>query len=252
MSTMMHSLFASVLNETEKLWIRRRTKGFLLLALLIPLISAVLMALLQNNAGVIWGIGSNLPMLMLQLFTFALFPLFLFMTAADLFSGEVAARTMKLVLVRPITRNKAFASKIIAIAVFIALLLVTLWLSSVISGLFVPGGTTGGVLDSVKAYTAAFVPMIAIEMVAVFIMQCFNNSTGAMALIIFIYAAAKVIPFIFPAFSPWSVFSYTNWYTLWVGNGASVGKLTNSFILLLSYSIIAYTAGLILFERKQL
>ncbi len=249
----MYSFYANVLNETEKLWKRRRTKGFLLLTLLVPIISAICLAILQNNTGVTWGFGSDLPMLMLSLFTFALLPLFLFMTAVDCFSGEVAARTLKLVLVRPITRTIVFASKVLAIAVFIAVHLGVLWIASVISEWFVPGGDlTGGLPDSVKAYAAAFVPMMAIGLIAVFIAQCFSNSSGAMAVIIFIYATAKLLPFVFPQVSVWSVFSYTNWYVLWVGNGGSIQKLFNTFVLLLSYCIMAYTAGLILFDRKQL
>jgi ABC-2 type transport system permease protein len=249
----MHSLYANLRNETEKLWTRRITKGFLLLTLLLPVISAILLAALQNNIGVIGGLGSNLPMLMLSLFTFALLPLFLFVTAADSFTGEVAARTLKLVLLRPITRAKVFASKVLAIAVYIAVHLGALWIASVLSGSFIPGGdVTGGLLDSIQAYTASFLPMIAIGLITVLIAQCFNNSTGAMALIIFIYAAAKFIPFIVPQVSMWSVFSYTNWYVMWVGNGASISKLLNSFVLLLAYCIMAYTAGLIIFDRKHL
>jgi ABC-2 type transport system permease protein len=249
----MNSLYANLRNETEKLWTRRITKGFLLLTLLLPVISAILLAALQNNIGVIGGLGSNLPMLMLSLFTFALLPLFLFVTAADSFTGEVAARTLKLVLLRPITRAKVFASKVLAIAVYIAVHLGALWIASVLSGSFIPGGdVTGGLLDSIQAYTTSFLPMIAIGLITVLIAQCFNNSTGAMALIIFIYAAAKFIPFIVPQVSMWSVFSYTNWYVMWVGNGASISKLLNSFVLLLAYCIMAYTAGLIIFDRKQL
>lgn len=249
----MHSLYANMLNETEKLWTRRKTKGFLLLTLLIPIIFAILLALLQNKTGVIGGLGSNLPMMMLSLFTLALLPLFLFMTATDSFSGEVSAGTLKLVLVRPITRTKVFASKVAAIAFYIAVHLVVLWISSIVSGWLVPGGEiTGSLLDSMKAYTAAFVPMMAIGLITVFIAQCFSNSTGAMTLSIFIYIAAKLLPFIFPQVSVWSVFSYTNWYALWVGNGVPISKLFNSFVLLLSYCIMAYTAGWVLFDRKQL
>jgi ABC-2 type transport system permease protein len=249
----MHSLFANVLNEMEKLWKRRRTKGFLLLTFLIPVISAILLALLQNNIGVIGGLGSNLPMLMLNLFTFALLPLFLFMIVVDSFSGEVAASTLKLVLVRPITRTKVFSSKVLSIAIYIAVQIGALWISSVISGWFLPGGhMAGGLLDSVKAYAAAYVPMMVIGLITVLIAQCSSNSSGAMALIILIYVTAKLLPFVFPQISVWSVFSYTNWYVLWVGNGASISKQFNTFVLLLSYSIMAFTAGLILFERKQL
>ncbi|MGM0883770.1 MAG: ABC transporter permease [Bacillota bacterium] len=248
----MHSLYANVRNETEKLWNLRRTKGFLLLTLLLPVISAILLAAMQNNT-VIGGLGSNIPMLMLSLFTFALLPLFLFMSAADSFAGEVASRTLKLVLIRPITRAKVFASKILAIAFYIAIQLGALWLASVLSGWLITGGeATGGLLDSIKAYTASFFPMIAVGLITVLIVQCFNNSTGAITLIIIIYAAAKLIPFIFPQASVWSVFSYTDWYVLWVENGASISKLLQSFVLLLAYCIMAYTAGLIIFDRKQL
>ncbi|NGQ97520.1 ABC transporter permease subunit [Brevibacillus sp. SYP-B805] len=237
----------------EKLWKRRRTKGFLLLTLLVPIISAILLAFLQNHTGVFGGLGSNLPMLMLSLFTFALLPLFLFMTAVDSFSGEVAARTLKLVLVRPISRTKVFASKVLAIAVYLAVHLGVLWIASAVSGWMVPGGEmAGGVLDSVKAYAASFVPMMAIGLIVVFIAQCFSSTTGAMATAIFIYAAAKLFPFVFPQFAVWSVFSYTNWYVLWVGNGMSMNTLLNTSVLLLSYCIIVYTAGWLLFDRKQL
>lgn len=249
----MHSLYANTLNETEKLWKRRRTKGFLLLTLLLPVATAVLLAFLQNKTGVFGALGTNLPMMMLSLFTFALLPLFLFMTAADCFSGEEAARTLKLVLVRPITRSKVFASKVIAIAVCVAVHLAVLWIASVISGWLVPGGDlTGGLPDSIKAYAAAFVPMMAIGLVAVFIAQCFGNTSSAMALILFIYAAAKLLPFIFPQISAVSVFSYTNWHVLWAGSGVSISKLFTTVVLLLSYCIMAYTAGLMLFERKPL
>ncbi|WP_165972255.1 ABC transporter permease [Paenibacillus piri] len=248
----MYSLYANVMNETEKMWKRRRTIVFLMLTLLIPVLSAVMLSSVQN-AGVFGGLGGSLPMLMLSLFTVSLLPLFLFITAADSFSGEEAARTMKLILVRPITRAKAFSSKVLAMAFYIGVQLATLWLVSVLAGWFAPGGgMTGSLADSIKAYAAAFVPMFAIGLIAAFIAQCFGSSSGAMALTICIYAAAKVLPFFFPFLSVWSVFSYTNWYVLWIGKAASVSKLFNTFVLLFSYSIMAYTGGWLLFERKQL
>jgi ABC-2 type transport system permease protein len=248
----MPSFYANVLNETEKIWKRRRTKAFLLLTLLLPAAAAALPAWLQSGTGAALGLGNDLPMRMLNVFTFALLPLFLFMTAADSFSGEIASRTLKLVLVRPITRAKAFASKVSAVAIFLAVLLASLWIVSTAAGWVAGGAITGGFTDSLKAYAASFVPMAAIGLFAVFIAQWFGNVSGAMAATIVIYAAAKLLPFLFPAVSSWSVFSYTNWYVLWAGNGASPGKLLNTFVLLLSYSIMAYAGGWILFEKKQL
>lgn len=249
----MHSLYASALNETEKLWQRRSTKGFLLLTLLIPLLSAILLTFLRGTAGLVSGLGSSLPMLMLGWFTVGLIPLFLFMSAADSFSGELGAHTLKLVLVRPITRTKVFASKIVAMAFYIAVQLGALWFVSVIAGWLVLGGDlTGALPDSLKAYTAAFVPMVAIGLIAAMIAQWFSASSGAMAAMLLIYAAGKLVPLVFPRVALWSAFSYTNWYMLWVGAGASAGRLFNTFVLLLAYCIMAYTAGWMMFDRKQL
>ncbi len=142
----MNRLYANICNELDKLWKKRRTKGFLLLTLLVPLLTASLLALLPKTAGVFAAFGSNVPMLMLDLFTIGLLPVFIFMTAVESFAGEIASRTIKLIVVRPITRTKVFASKVIAIAVWIALLLIVLLSASSIAGLFVSGGAAGGYL----------------------------------------------------------------------------------------------------------
>ncbi|WP_199620233.1 ABC transporter permease [Paenibacillus alkalitolerans] len=240
----MYSLYASALNETEKLWKRKRTKVFLLITLIVPAVSVILLGGLA---------GSGLPMLMLNLFTFSVFPLFLFMSAVESFSGEEASGTLKLVLVRPITRTKVFASKVLALVFYIAVLLGLLWIASMLLGAVVSGGSlTEGMSDSMKAYAAAFVPMIAVGLIAALVAQCIRSTTGAIGLLVIMYAAAKLLPVVYPQASVWSVFSYTNWHVLWVGTGAAANRLLNAFVILLSYCIMAYTAGSMLFERKQL
>ncbi|MBD2867176.1 ABC transporter permease [Paenibacillus arenilitoris] len=247
----MHSLKANWLNEMEKLWVQRRTKGFLLLTLLIPAAAAAAMALLQRSAGFGLELGGDVPMLMLGLFTTLFLPLFLMMTAVDLFTGEAAARTLKLALVRPITRAKLFASKVLALAAYIAVHLAAVWLTSVAAGLLLNGpGMLGRLAGSALAYAVAFAPMFAIGLIAVLIAQRFTSSAGALGLMIFVFAAAKLLPYVLPEAAVWSVFSHTDWHTLWVGDGASAGKRLNTFFILVSYSMMAYMGSLMMFERK--
>jgi ABC-2 type transport system permease protein len=191
-------------------------------------------------------------MLMLGLFTTVFLPLFVFMASADMFPGEVAARTLKLILIRPIVRSKIFASKVAALAVYIAVHLCAIWFVSVIAGLVLSNNIWGSVIESIKMYSAAFVPMLAIGLIAIFIAVWFNNSTSALGLMLFIYIAAKLLPLVFPTIAVWSIFSYTDWYTLCAGGGVSYGKLLNTFALLLSYGILAYTAAWVIFDRKRL
>jgi len=234
----------------EKLWMRRRTKGLLVLTLLVPVLGAAALASLRSGTAI--GLGSDLPMLMLRLFTTLFLPLFLFLSAIDSFTGEYADRTIKLVLTRPVARSKAFASKVLALAVYIAVHLAAVWLVSVLAESLIGSGISwSGLTDSAVAYAAAFVPMLAVTLVAIFAAQRFHSSAGALGLIILVYALAKLLPFVFPSVAIWSVFSYTNWYSLWIGGGVPTEKLLNSSLLLLSYCLMAYAGGLLLFERKR-
>jgi ABC-2 type transport system permease protein len=235
----------------EKLWKLRRTRSFLLLAVLLPILSAILFGYLQDRAGLFGGLGESLPMMMLSLFTSFLLPLFLAMAAAESFSGEASAGTMKLVLLRPVTRSKAFASKVLALAFYTTVLLGVLWMASAVSGWAESGGLPADLPGTMTAYIAAFLPMLATCLIAVLIAQCFSSIAAAIGAALLLYAAAKLLPFFVPAASGWSVFSYTNWHVLWTGSGTSVSNLLGSFVILLSYCIMAYTAGWLLFERKQ-
>ncbi|PTM59667.1 ABC transporter permease [Desmospora activa] len=248
----MHRIYANLLNEVQKLWLQRRTKLFLVLTAFIPIVTAIVLTAFQSSTSFSIGLGSDFPLLMLGLFTSVFLPLFIFMAAADSFSGEEEAGTLKIVLVRPIARSKIFASKILAIAVAIVVYLTTLWLMSTFTGLFLGGGEWfSGLIDSVKAYLATGVSMMAVALVAVAIAQWVKSSTTTLVLTIFIYAIAKLLPFLFPQADHWSVFAYTDWYTLWIGSTAAWGTLINGFLFLLSSSMLLYTLGWYRFEQKQ-
>jgi ABC-2 type transport system permease protein len=249
----MFNVYVNVLNESEKLWAQRKTKLFLSLSVFVPVTCALILYVLESNTGIMVTAGANFSLLMLQVFTFAVLPLFLFMAAADLFSGEAADRSLKLGLVRPITRHKVFASKVLAIGLYVVFYLVVLWHVSFLVLLFLNNGNViVEVLTDSIAYVAAVIPMLSIGILAVFIAQWFKSSTGALTTCVIIYAIAQGLPFVLPTTAVWSVFSYTNWHMLWVNGAVPFGQLINGLLFLTSYGIIAYTLGLYLFQRKQL
>lgn len=246
----MHSLYANTWNETYKLFARGKTRLTLVLTALIPIAAAFMAGTVQSGAGI--AAGSDFALRMLGLFTALLLPLFLFMIAADLFAGEVAARTMKNVLVRPIARSSVFASKVLAMAIWLAVLLALLGIVSAAAGLLLrePLAPTG-LFDALLAYAAAFVAMLAIGLLAIFVAQWFGGSASALVLCLFLFIGAKLLPFWLPQAAVWSMFSYTDWHTLWLGSAIPFGTVSNVFVFLLANCIISYTAGLFLFSRKQ-
>lgn len=248
----MSSLLASWHNELEKLWLKKSTKAMLGLAVLVPLLLTLLTGLLTNAAGLGAALSGQAALLTLNLFTGILLPLYLAMSAADLFAGETAARTIKLALVRPVTRTKLFASKVLALAAFTAIILAAAWLASSVCGLL--AGSADPLAEWVEStitYAVSVIPMLVVCLAAVWIAQYFAGSAAALGCAVLIYLAGKLLPLFYPPLALWSLYSYTDWHLLWGGDGAPAATLLSSFFILLAYSMMAYIGGLATFERKS-
>lgn len=248
----MNALLASWRNEVEKLWLRKRTKAVLALAILVPVVLTQGISSLGRMMGLTAALGGQVSIITLNLLTGFLLPLYLFISAADLFPGETAARTMKLTLVRPVTRAKLFAAKALALCSAAAAILAAAGVTSAVCGLLT--FSSSSMLewtDNLIAYAVSVVPMAVLSLIAVWIAMFFSNSAAALGSMIVVFAAAKLLPILFPAIAIWSPFAYTDWYASWMGNGAGTGKLLLSFFILLAYSMMAYVSSVTRFERKS-
>ncbi|OPH52084.1 hypothetical protein BC351_33535 [Paenibacillus ferrarius] len=249
----MPSLTANVWNETIKMAAKKKTIFFLAVTLLMPVLAGLLLARFQSGIGIGAIASQDFPILMLGLLTSIFLPLFVFMGAADVFSGEMGDRTMKNTLTRPITRFKVFASKQIALSVYIALFLVAGLAASVISALFFQNfGGFDTVVKWFLAYGAAFVPLLVLSIVAVFLAQFFSSSSSALTVSILLYLAFKVAAFFIPQIATYSPTAYMDWHMLWIGSQIAIGKISTIFMFLAACSILFFTAGFYLFDKKEI
>ncbi|TVY01235.1 ABC transporter permease [Cohnella terricola] len=249
----MSSLFANVLNELSKIAYRKKTWFFLAATLLLSIGGGLLLANAQSGFGIGAVTSGDYPIKLLGLFTVFFLPLFVFMGAADLFSGEQGDRTMKILLTRPLSRFKVFASKQISLCLVIAAYLILALVGSAIASLFLSGGLTpNAVLDWAVAYGAAFVPLAALSFIAVFLAQFFSTASGALTVSLLLYVAAKAGALFFPQASSYSPATYLDWHTLWLGNPMAMGQTLNVFMFLVACSILFFTAGFYFFDKKEL
>ncbi|MBB3110155.1 ABC-2 type transport system permease protein [Paenibacillus phyllosphaerae] len=253
----MHSYTANVRNEIEKLFVQRKILLLLVLTGIVPVLAGFLLGSLNNGTGISFigsGGAAGLPLLMLDALTVLWLPPVLFLVVAEMFAGEKASRTMKNVLTRPIARSAVYASKVTAVAVLCLTLLGETWLISLLME-FVMGLGSGssalGAVQSLGIYLAAFVPMVALALIAVFVVQWFGSSTGAFLLLLFIYLGAKLQPFFFPAASTWNIFDQTDWYRLWLATAPPINQLVILFMFILAHGIMSYAAGLYRFEKQS-
>ncbi|BBH20708.1 hypothetical protein Back11_20530 [Paenibacillus baekrokdamisoli] len=249
----MNSLKAGYRNELLLLGYRRKTLLFTIVSALLPILLAISFHAIQPIAAFV-TVGTAFPIEMLSMYTLFWIPLFIFLTAADLFPQEISTRTLKLSLLRPITRFQAFTAKMMALGSAIALVLVVLFIVTLLCNLFL-GHTSGlGAADWFgygKAYFAGFVAMLALAALFVFIAQFFQSASGFLVFSIVIYAVAKVLPFFVKSFSAFSITSYTDWYVLWLSSNVSVGRLFSSSLFVLSGLVLFFSLGYLMFDRKE-
>jgi len=249
----MKRLKAGIINETLKIFYKKKTMFFMIITVLIPIGTVVLEAILKGNTGISL-FGSMGPVLfILGLFMNIFLPLFIAMICCDLFSGELGDKSIKIALLRPISRMKVFISKITATAIYIVASLVVVFVVSCLS-LLIAGrfSAFSGLISWVLAYALSIVPMLVIIFALAFICQFFKSSSGAITVSILAFIALKAAaPFFFNISRVLFTF-YTDWYLMWIGNSLLVGKIFNVFMLFLSYSIIFLSAGFYMFDRKEL
>ncbi|MFK7694386.1 ABC transporter permease subunit [Paenibacillus sp. HJGM_3] len=247
----MQSFRAGFVNEVWLMVYRKKGAAFILVSALLPVLLALGLSRLQPYLGLM-AISGSFPVQMLSLYAAFWLPLFIISTTADLFPNEVASRTLKLAFLRPNTRLQVFLSKVAAlgagIAAQLAVLGIVTLLIQAIAGSSIP------LSEWVKiglAYAAAFLAMLALSALFVFVSQWFRSAGGFIVFAIFLYVAAKIAPFFVGSVSAFSPFSYTGWHVLWLSGTVSAGKLVTSGLFLLSCCGLFFSLGYYIFDRKE-
>lgn len=248
----MDGLTAGVKNELQLMIYRKKTIFFFLVSALIPVLLVVLFHALQPVLGMI-SVSASYPVQMLEVYTLFLIPLFMMVEIGELFPQEISSRTLKLALLRPITRLGAYIAKFLALGVAIGVLLLLLGMVSTLCNLLfgTPGTGSINTFGMLKAYTAAFLSMWSLAALFVFIAQFFRSSGGFLVFTILLYTGAKAVPYFINGFSFFSITSYTDWYSLWLSHTVSTGRLATTSLFLLSSLLLFLTMGYIFFDRKE-
>lgn len=175
----MDGLRAGIKNELLLMFYRKKTLMFFIISAFIPLLLVFLFQALHPILGLV-AVGSSYPVQMLGIYTTFLIPLFMFVEISELFPQEVSSRTLKLTLLKPITRLGAYAAKFLTLGIAIGGLLLLLGIVSTLCSFLFGTLNIGsvGIIGLIKAYTAAFLSMWSLAALFVFIAQFFAAQVG--------------------------------------------------------------------------
>jgi len=171
---------------------------------------------------------------------------------SELFSGEVNDKSLKLVLMRPISRVKVFISKNVAVAIYIIINLLVVLMVSMVSIIFLhEGSMIQSISQIVFAYFIDIIPAVVLALFAAFISQFFKSSSGALITCILSYIGIKILSMFIKGMNNSIFISYLNWYSIWLTGSSSFLRNINIMFMVLSYAIIFFTVGYYIFDKKE-
>lgn len=250
----MQSFKATFINEIEKMYHKKKVIVAALLSLLVIIVGQILVSGVRMQLGLRTVGGSEFPILVLSVLINTVLPLFTALLAIDLFAGEFSHNTMKLTLLRPVSRFKIFLSKIAAIAAFLlTTLLMVLILSTISGAIFNSSGFSAVLMAKVAlSYILTLFPFIAFALVVIFLANIFKSGSAVLFLSIILFALFKVLELLFPAYSSILITSTFSWYKLWIMETVSILKILRQFLIMAGYGIMFFTAGFYLFEKRDI
>jgi len=251
----MTALYASYRNELTKLLRRKKYIVFLIIGAIICLLWAGIASLAAGAIGNFGGVAINLtptPMGALGFFLQILIPFLIFMGATDLITVEAAEGTMKGMICRPVERWKLYTAKLLAIMTYAIMYLAMVFVVSfILNQIF---GRPLGLADfaiTLSAYMLTIPPLAVLAAFAALIALSGRSGSLTMLLLIAAYLAMNVLPVIFPIFAELLFTSYLGWHRLWIGALPAGTRLLQIIIILFGYGVVFFTAGSLIFDKKE-
>lgn len=250
----MHRLYVSTVNEIIVTLLKKKTIFLLILSALLPVLAAVAAGLVYRQTGVMLFGSADFPVWVLGIFTKVLLPLYIFMWAADSLAGAVEDLSIKMALLRPVTRFKVYLSKNLAIISLVLLNLLIVLASSLAASGMVPSAAWGlaGLGRDLAAYLLAVFPLMGLILIAAFLAQVARSGSAALLLGILFYLAGLALPLLSPLLGSLLPTAYTGWHLLWLApmiNWRSVGL---ACAVLFANYLVFFPAGYYFFERRDI
>jgi len=248
----MNAVLTCTKNETFKIFSKKKFIFLFLLSISITVLASMVNLLADRRLGGPLINNATIPVTVLNFMSALFLPLFILMLTSDLFSGEFSDNTIIMSLVRPVTRNKLYVSKILAIGVSIMCILLGTFVISVVASFM--GGNLSYCIDKLPsnfmAYVFAVVPMLLIAIVTAFIAQFTKSGSLTVVIMITVSILISAISIIFPEIMPFMPTTYLSWHQNFYSN-LDFSKIISELLYISSYGIMFMFAGSYMFHQKD-
>ncbi len=249
----MQSFKAAFINEVERMVKRKKVVVVLIVSILSIVIGQLLIWGFRTGFGIRAANSSEFPLVLLPVFAGFILPLFTTLVAIDTFGEEYSANTMKIALLRPVTRFKLFSAKVSAIGFFVFLNLFIVMILSSISGLLFNAFyvTFLSVFNVVLSYILTLIPMMVLALFIVLLCHFIKSGTGIFFLSVGLFIVSHILVAMFPQYATLFITYNLNWYNLFTTGNYPIGKIVRLLALMSGSGLMLFTTGYYLFEKKS-
>lgn len=251
-------------NELLKLFKTKKLHVFFLLLIA----TTVITVYYYNNAGsgmhtVIETANAQSLPIVLKYTAAQFFISFMAIYIAEIITDEYKTGSLKLTLLRPISRTTLINSKVVAILAFTVILTLFFILSTYAIGSVSFGwgdctiynGVTYSVIDGIlltaKAFAASILPLMAFGMITTFIAVASNNMTTTIAISIGISMLGQYLNAL-PAIKVFSIVNQMYFFSDYFVKINNPDERTLSIMVNLAYFVIFYLLAVTTFKKKEI
>ena len=251
-----------VKNEMYKVIKQKKFYIFMGIIFILIVLNALSVSTLQSKLVSEIFNGQSFPLNILNWISLIIV-IFITVLIADLVTDEHKNGTLKLSLIRPITRNNLITAKLISL--FVTLLIIqvfTFSISYIIGTIFFGWGHNltfigtefnifNGLLFTLVSYMFTILPYMAFGTIILFISLLSSSVGVTIAISLGSWFLISLVGQMFTETSPYIITTYFNFYVEFV-NDIVVKDILVGFAVILGYGIIFSLASLLLFKKKNI
>ncbi len=246
---MNRTLFA-LKKELFKLAHRKKYIVFILIGAAVSMVRWGGSALIARITDGQIAVKTNMTLEMLPFAVEVLVPIIMFIAAADLFTHEFSADTLKMCMMQPVSRFKLLTAKAAAVVITGAASLMVMYIVNIVIQLL-SGGSLAQAPVTLLAYIIDILPLIGIAFLGILINVCLKGSASAMLLCLAVYAAMKYLGLYVAGSESFLFTASAKLHIMILGQALPMRILMYKMGILFGSILILYSLSYIIFDKKN-
>jgi ABC-2 type transport system permease protein len=262
------------MNEIYKIFVRKKIYIFIIILLIMAIFTGIstlhsnnlLGAEAQGQDQIISYVkdnAQNFPLIFLDGVSSFILPIFVIILISDMITDEYAEGTLKLTLLRQISRKKLLISKVLALTIILAVLFFFMVILGYIIGVTFLGLGDGftfkeislhptmGMLFTLFIYLLSMFPLLAFAMIILIFAVLLSNSGEVIGIGVGLLFISMLVGQILNRLSPYLISNYFSLPKI-LYSGLELPSLLFGVLIAVAYGMVAFVVSLNIFRKRDM